>query len=73
MNIKDLTREELIQLIKENTFGTNQISIMGFEVASSTANLKEIEKVISRLIKKNKDFVLMHREHRIKTGIGYVG
>tara|TARA_Y100000034_G_C6570422_1_gene247201 strand:+ start:321 stop:521 length:201 start_codon:yes stop_codon:yes gene_type:complete len=47
---------------KERLKQFNRISIMDFEIESSTLNLKEMELIINRLIKKHKSFVKLRKK-----------
>ena len=66
--VKDMTEEELINLIRTEINKENRIEAVGVSVSSTTASLKEVEKTINRIIERHKDFLLMKREFDIKTG-----
>lgn len=65
--IKDLTETELKELIEQNISG-NQIEVSGVSCSSNESSLKDIEETINRLIDKHKDFLLLKKELKLKTG-----
>ena len=65
--IRDLTKQEFIELVKEQ-LSVNQIEVSGIIVGSQKSNLKEIEETVNRLIDKHKDFLLLRKELKLKTG-----
>jgi len=65
--IKDLTEQELIDLIQSSIKG-NHIEVSGVSVNSTTAKLKEVEDTVNRLVDRHKDFLLMRKEIKLKTG-----
>lgn len=65
--IKDLTEKELVTLIQENLSG-NTIEVSGIIVSSQKCNLKEVEATANRLIEKHRDFLLLKKELKLKTG-----
>jgi hypothetical protein len=65
--IKDLTEQQLIELIQSSIKG-NFIEVSGVQINSTTARLEEVEKIINRLIEKHKDFLLLRKELKLKTG-----
>ena len=66
--IKDLTEQQLINLIQETLKG-NSIEVSGVQVNSTTDSLKNVEKTTNRLLKKHKDFLLLRRESKLKLGL----
>jgi hypothetical protein len=68
--IKNLTEQELIELIK-TSIQENRIELSGIAVASSTGSLEECEEVINRLITKHKEYLLLIRESKFKLGGGF--
>ena len=65
--IKDLTEQQLIDLIQSSIKG-NHIEVSGVQVNSTTESLKSVEQTINRLICKHKDFLLYRKDFKIKTG-----
>ncbi len=65
--IKDLTEKEFIELVQEQLTG-NQIEVNGVTVSSQKSNLKEVEDTVNRLVEKHKDFLLLRKELKLKTG-----
>tara|TARA_Y100000310_G_C20262513_1_gene614283 strand:- start:67 stop:291 length:225 start_codon:yes stop_codon:yes gene_type:complete len=65
--IRDLTEQEFIALIERSTKG-NHIEISGVQVNSTTENLKNVETTINRLVNKHKNFLLLRKELKLKTG-----
>lgn len=65
--IKDLSEKELVDLIQQSIRG-NHIEVSGVQVSSTTEPLREVEKTINRLIDKHKDFLLLRKELKLKTG-----
>jgi Holliday junction resolvasome RuvABC ATP-dependent DNA helicase subunit len=62
-----LTEEDIEKIVEKATL-TNQIEIGGVVVASQKSSLKEVEATANRLLKKHKDFLLMKKEIKIKSG-----
>lgn len=65
--IKDMTKEEFLDLLEEAK-EDNHIEVSGVIVSSSKCNLKEIEETANRLLEKHKDFLLLRKEIKFKTG-----
>jgi len=64
--IKDLTPEELTELIQDKLSG-NQIEVSGVTVMSQKGSLKKVEATVNRLIEKHSDFLLLRKELKLKT------
>ena len=65
--IRDLTEQQLIDLIQSSIKG-NHIEVSGVSVNSTTAKLREVEQTVNRLIEKHRDFLLLRKELKLKTG-----
>ena len=65
--IRDLTEVEFASLIQETIRG-NHIEVSGVAVNSTTAKLREVEQTVNRLIEKHRDFLLLRKELKLKTG-----
>jgi hypothetical protein len=65
--IKDLTEKEFADLIQESVSG-NHIEVSGIIVSSQKCNLKEVEATVNRLVDKHRDFLLLRKELKLKTG-----
>lgn len=65
--IRDLTEQQLADLI-QNTIKGNHIEVSGVAVNSTTDSLKNVEKTVDRLVEKHKDFLLLRKELKLKTG-----
>ena len=65
--IKDLTEQQLIDLIQSSIKG-NHIEVSGVQVNSTTDSLKNVEKTVDRLVEKHRDFLLLRKEMKLKTG-----
>ena len=65
--IRDLTEQQLIDLIQSSIKG-NHIEVSGVAVNSTTDTLKNVEKTVDRLVEKHKDFLLLRKELKLKTG-----
>jgi hypothetical protein len=65
--IKDLTEQQLIDLIQSSIKG-NHIEVSGVQVNSTIDSLKSVEKTVDRLVDKHKDFLLLRKELKLKTG-----
>lgn len=65
--IRDLTEQQLIDLIQSSIKG-NHIEVSGVTVNSTTDSLKSVEKTVDRLVEKHKDFLLLRKEMKLKTG-----
>lgn len=69
--IKDLNKQELVELIQSSIKG-NSIELGGIAVSSTNESLKVVEKTINKLVKKHENFLLMRKELKLKTGASYV-
>jgi hypothetical protein len=69
--IKDLSIREFKQLLEAEQKG-NSVEISGVSVSSTTANLGQVKKVCSELIKEHSDYLLTIRESILKIR-GYLG
>jgi len=65
--IRDLTERELVDLIQDTIKG-NHIEVSGVQVNSTTSKLKEVEDTVNRLVDRHKDFLLLRKELKLKTG-----
>ena len=65
--IRDLTEQQLIDLIQSSIKG-NHIEVSGVKVNSTTDSLKNVEKTVDRLVEKHRDFLLLRKEMKLKTG-----
>jgi len=65
--IRDLTEQQLVDLI-QNTIKGNHIEVSGVQVNSTTSKLKEVEDTVNRLVDRHKDFLLLRKELKLKTG-----
>jgi len=65
--IKDLTEQQLIDLIQSSIKG-NHIEVSGVQVNSTTDSLNNVEKTVDRLVEKHRDFLLLRKEMKLKTG-----
>jgi len=65
--IRDLTEQQLVDLIQSSIKG-NHIEVSGVAVNSTTDTLKNVEKTVDRLVEKHKDFLLLRKELKLKTG-----
>ena len=65
--IKDLTERELLDLLQQ--IKVNSIEVGGVVVESNFEDLSVVEETINRLLEKHKDFMLLRKELKIKTGI----
>lgn len=65
--IRDLTEQEFFELV-QNAVKGNAIEVSGVSVSSTTETLKTLEKTADRLVNKHKDFLLLRKELKLKTG-----
>ena len=65
--IRDLTEKELVSLIQETIKG-NHIEVSGVQVNSTTESLRGVEQTVNRLVDKHRDFLLLRKELKLKTG-----
>jgi len=65
--IKDFTEKELVSLIQETIQG-NHVEVSGVQVHSTTEDLKQVEETVNRLVEKHRDFLLLRKELKMKTG-----
>ena len=65
--IRDLTEQQLIDLIQSSIKG-NHIEVSGVQVNSTIDSLKNVEKTVDRLVEKHRDFLLLRKEMKLKTG-----
>ena len=74
--IKDLTKRELLDTItnllnvsKEKT--SNKISVADVEVESNVESLEQCTKIANKLVRKNKDFLVLRKNKLISESLGY--